>query len=218
MANKLVIFSILFIIQHGFGQSRQKPSTSFSNYPEKGQHWLDLNLGLSFFISNESALNEFALLTNEQPDYFGFLLQPKYQYFIEEKLSIGFHLGFGHENLYENSMDFDQSNQVFFTGFQTEYFFLELKNIFYLSTELDAGINYFNRNNETSNTYFKSGLSLITSFLVKEKLVVFMKLCDIFSYASSDHNFFNFDKSFSVNNTFRNFINFPQFGIRYKLF
>jgi hypothetical protein len=215
--NLLFVLSFL-IIQSGLSQQNGNSNANSSNFTNRGHHWLDLNLGLSFFISNEAALNEFAVLTNEKPDYFGFLIQPKYQYFAEDNWSVGFHLGFGHENLFENDVDLDQSNQVYFTGIQTEYFFLELKNIFYLSAELNANLQYLVRDSINSNLYFKSGLNLITSFLIKDNFLVYIKLSDFISYTTNEDNFFRLDKGFSFNNSFDNFINFPQFGIRFNLF
>lgn len=215
--NKSILLLFL-VIQLGWSQSNVSSNANFSNFTDKGHHRLDLNFGLSFFISNEAALNEFAIINDESPDYFGLLLQPKYQYFIEDNWAVGFHIGFGHEDLFENSLDLDQTNQVYFTGVQTEYFFLKLKDIFYLSTELDASLQYFVRNSKDSNLYFKSGLSLITTFLINDNFLVFLKLNDFMSFSSNENNFFRFDKGFSFNNSFDNFINFPQFGLRIKLF
>jgi len=218
MFKKPIFIFCILLFKATFAQYKAKTNITQQNFTTKGTHWLDLNLGLSFFISNEAALNEFAVITNEKPDYFGFLIQPKYQYFIKNKLSIGPHMGFGHENLFENSLDLDQSNQVYFAGIQTEYYFLKLKNIFYMSTELEASLQYFRMISVDSNVYFKSGLNFIISFLINDDFVVFVKLSDIISYTSSDENFYNLDKGFTINNTFNNFINFPQFGIRYNLF
>ncbi len=215
---RLLIVVFILISQFTLSQNLNNPNPNKTDLATKNQHWLDINLGLSFFISNQSALNEFALITNEKPDYFGFLLQPKYQYFIEDKWSIGFHLGFGHEDLYENSIDLDQAHQVYFAGVQTEFYFLEVKNIMYLSTELDASLQYLVRNSVDSDVYFKSGLSLITSFLINDHFLLFVKLSDFMSYTTDKDNFFNLDQGFSLNNSFDHFINFPQFGIRYNLF
>ncbi len=218
MLKKIITLACVLIFQHYYGQNINRSSTSISNYAEKGQQWLDLNLGLSFFSSNQTTLDELSPVLTEKPNYFGLLVQPKYQYFLLDNLSIGAHLGFGYEELYENDLNFNQINRVYFTGLQSEYFFLNLGQLFFLSAEMDAGVHFLNRDHDTSEWYFEGGLSFITSFLVKDELVLFMKLSDIISYASSEDNFFNLDQGFSVNNTFRNFINFPQFGIRYRLF
>jgi len=215
---RLFIGIFILISNLSLSQNLNNSNLNKTDFAIKHQHWLDLNLGLSFFSSNLSVLDEFTPILTEKPDYFGFYLQPKYQYFIEDKWSIGVHLGFGHENLYENSIDFDQTNQVYFAGVQTEFYVLEIKNIMYLSTEVDAGLQYVVRNSADSNVYFKSGLSLITSFLIKDHFLVFVKLSDVLSYTSDDDNFFNLDQGFSLNNSFDNFINFPQFGIRFNLF
>lgn len=215
---RIIICAFILISYLSVSQSLNNSKPNKIDFATKNQHWLDLNLGLSFFSSNLSVLDEFTPLLTEKPDYFGFLIQPKYQYFIEDKWSIGAHLGFGHENLYENSIDFDQTNQVYFAGVQTEFYVLNVKNIMYLSTEVDASLQYVVTHSSDSNVYFKSGLSLITSFLIKDQFLVFVKLSDVLSYTTDEDNFFNLDQGFSLNNSFDNFINFPQFGIRYKLF
>lgn len=85
---RLLIAVFILISPLSLSQNVNNPNPNKTEFATKNQHWLDISLGLNFFISNQSALNEFVLITNEKPDYFGYLLQPKYQYFMEDKWCI----------------------------------------------------------------------------------------------------------------------------------
>lgn len=219
MKIKCFFIGVFILISNlSLSQSLNNSNPNKTDFTAKNQHWLDLNLGLSFFSSNLSRIDNLQPILDDSRNYFGFIFQPKYQYFIKDKLSIGFHLGFGHESFENTSLNFNQDKQVYFTGIQSEYYVFDIDEIFYFSTELDADIQYLVRNNSKSKLYFKSGLHLNFSILFKDDFLIFVKFNDLVSFATSEDNFLYFDKGLSINNSFDNFINFPQFGIRYNLF
>ena len=193
---------------------------------KKGTHWLDLNLGLSLMNSNLADFEDPFLLTDENRRSFGFIFQPKFQVFIQDQLSVGFHLGLALDEFENKQIDFQQNKNNYFTGLQGEYYFLNVKNILYISSEIDFGIHYLENkftssNIEVSNTYhtyFKSGLHLNLNFMISPDWIFYAKFFDLVTYTNSENNFFGYDEGVQFNNSLDNFISFPQFGVMWKLF
>lgn len=203
-----------------------KKLTADASFAEKGTHWLNFNLGLSVMNSDLGNFEDPFLLADENRRNFGFIFQPKFQVFIKDRLSVGFHLGVALDEFENKQIDFQQNKNNYFAGLQTEYYFLNVKNIFYISTELDAGMHYLENKfkgdsfaiNDSYHTYFKSGLHLNFSFMLQENWVFYAKFFDLISYTTSENNFFGYDEGIQFNNSLDNFINFPQFGVVWKLF
>lgn len=211
-----------------YAQDPKPPKTLSSDvsFAKKGTHWLDLNLGLSVMNSNLADFEDPFLLADENRRNFGFIFQPKFQVFIKDRLSVGFHLGVALDEFENIQIDSQQNKNNYFAGLQGEYYFVNVKNIFYISSELDVGIHYlenkFSSNslaiNNSYHTYFKSGLHLNFSFMANEDWVFYAKFFDLVSYTNSENNFFGYDKGIQFNNSLDNFISFPQFGVMWKLF
>ncbi len=193
---------------------------------EKGTHWLDLNLGLSFMNSDLGDFEDPFLLTDENRRNFGFIFQPKFQVFIQDRFSVGFHLGIALDEFENKQINFQQNKNNYFTGLQLEYYFLNVKNIFYISSEIDLGLHYLENTFTSSaieisnsyHTYFKSGLHLKLNFIINSDWMFYAKFFDILTYTNSKNNFFGYDDGVQLNNSLDNFISFPQFGITRKLF
>ena len=98
-----------------------------SVFIEKGTHWLDLNLGLSFMNSDLGDFEDPFLLAEENRRNFGFIFQPKFQVFIKDRFSVGFHLGLALDEFENKQIDFQQNKNNYFTGLQGEYYFLNVK-------------------------------------------------------------------------------------------
>lgn len=211
-----------------YAQDPKPPKTlsSDASFAKKGTHWLDLNLGLSVMNSNLADFEDPFLLADENRRNFGLILQPKFQVFIKDQLSVGFHLGLALDEFENKQIDFQQNKNNYFVGLQTEYYFVNVKNIFYISSELDAGIHYLENKfsfasaeiNDSYHTYFKSGLHLNFNFMISDDWVFYAKFYDLVSYTNSENNFFGYNEGFQLNNSLENFINFPQFGVMFKLF
>ena len=227
MVLKKLIFCCLLVMLFSITAFGQTDSTNKSvSFAKQGSHWLNLNLGLSFMNSDVADFEDPFLMQGENRRNYALLAQPKFQVFLKDKLGVGFHLGLGLDEFENKNIDFKQNRANYFVGLQTEYYFLIPSDFFLVSAEVDAGFHYMNQQVnsaaneilEVSNNYFKSGLHLNLNFVVHDDWVVYAKIYDIFSYTTTDTNFYDYKKGFQLNNSLQNFINFPQFGVLWKLF
>lgn len=216
------VFSGIFSVDaQNFGSVNSGPS-----FAKQGSHWLNLNLGLSFMNPNAANFDDPFLMTGENRRNFGIIAQPKFQVFIKDRLGVGFHLGTAFEEFENEEISFKQNKNNYFVGVQGEYYFLNLNDFFLMSSELDLGYHWMQQKvntaaseiNTSSSNYLKAGLSVNLNFILHDDWVLYAMFFDVLSYTSSENNFFDYSKGLQLNNSLENFVNFPQFGVLWKLF
>jgi len=193
---------------------------------EHKNRWLDLGLGFNYANSNLTRFDNDIPFTGEDLSGIGILINPKYQVFVLDKYSIGLNIGFGFESFKNNDINYKILRYDYSVGLQTEYFFNVFKNLIFISGELISSFHYIIEDislenaelNGFDNTYFKSGLNINISTQISKKLNFYVKFSDWITYLSTDENFYEFENGLNINNGIDNFINFPQFGLRYRLF
>lgn len=193
---------------------------------EQKNRWLDLGLGFNYANSNLTRFDNDIPVTGEDLSGLGILVNPKYQVFVLDNYSIGFNIGFGFESYKNNDIDYKIFRYDYSVGLQNEYFFNVFKNLIFISGEVVLGFHYINENisienaelSGFDNTYFKSGFNINITTQISKELNFYIKLSDWITYLSTNENFYEFEKGLNGNNGLENFINFPQFGLRYRVF
>lgn len=94
--------------------------------------------------------------------------------------------------------------------------YLHIASIFSVFSEIGMNQNFFDSNQNASNSYVNAYTDLGLNLKVKPNMWLYLRLPNLIYYYSDDFNFEN-RNGFGVSNPLKNFIDFPIFGVLYQL-
>lgn len=218
----VAVFSLTFVN----AQEEVKEAKGFGF--AKGNMFLEGNLSFNSTKSTES----FAGTDIEEDKNSNFSFNPKFGYFISDKLALGAELSVGSTK--NENTDFtttpntitETKTNTFGAGVFARYYFLELGERFKTFTEV--GLGFGSGKAETNGTetgtanQFGLGVDLGMNYFVTEKMAITFGLSDVLAFNSGKTEagvggMETKTSGISGNfNVFNNFFDTPTFGLLYK--
>ncbi|WP_140938552.1 outer membrane beta-barrel protein [Sphingobacterium lumbrici] len=159
----------------------------------------------------------------------GFNFNPKFGYFVSDKIAVGLELGAGTEKVTDYSGDNDAytKNNNFGIGAFGRYYFLEVGSRFKTYAELGAGYNQIGgeENNGTDTDKFDNtkgfgvNAGVGANFFLTNNIAVSFAFGNVVAFNSSkvDVDGAKSETEFNTNiNVFDNFFNTAKFGLTFK--
>ena len=216
----VAVFSLTFVN----AQEEEKAGFGFS----KGNMFLEGNL--SFSSSKTTNSDNTGDLDETKSSSFNF--NPKFGYFISDKLALGAELSVGsgkdEETIFGTpNVVTEETNSNFGAGVFARYYFLDLGQRF--KTFAEAGLGFASATAETNGTEtgsangFGLNIDLGMNYFVTENMAISFGLSNVLSYgtataetpgpAGAETQVSGLNGNFNV---FQNFFDTPTFGLLYK--
>jgi hypothetical protein len=185
---------------------------------------LEAVIGLNFYNETISVINQEQIVPQDlQPEnYFRFQVIPKINFLaFGDKFSLGTHLGFGYESFKTPERDNKRvTSKLFKIGGQLQY---EIFEAYGFRPYIELGSNYnlyeasaiLDHTDSTVN-YLKSYVDIGVRIQATRSIDVSLLLKDFFTYHSNSTNFERAE-DFTLRPSFRDFLQFTHFSVRYTL-
>lgn len=212
---KKIILSVAAIFAFGFANAQEQAEEAKTYGFSKGNMYIEG--GLSIATDDDSS---------------SFSFNPKFGYFVTDKIAVGGDLDFGsgkQENLVDGFGDaYERKNNNFGIGAFARYNFLSLSsNRFVAFSELGLGFSSNKEkwdyadsglsDTEATNTGIKANLDLGLNYFITPRLAATFTLANILSYNNENPENGDNTNSFELNvNLFNNIFDQPKFGLLYK--
>lgn len=212
---KLNILCLLCGLYANYGVAQQSPFA-------KGQLYLGVDLGLSFYNEELAHLNGQLPPNYQMNDAIRFTLAPKIDYAIANRLMLSAQIGFDFQNY-----KYQQTGQRFATnnyrfGVGVKYYVLKITEGFYFSTAVDVAYNYFHIQQgyqpyeNTDQALWSVALNFGIDIMVSENILFSVLFTDLVDYHTAFPNF-DYRKGWQLNPVFKNFLHYPHFSVMYRL-
>lgn len=222
---KKVLLTAVAVFSLTFVNAQEKEAKAFGF--AQGNMFLEGNISFSSSTSTDS----FQGTDIEEDKNSSFNFNPKFGYFISDKLALGAELSVGSSK--NENTDFTTSPNVvsettgnsFGAGVFARYYFLDLGERFKTFTEVGLGFasqtNEFNGTETSSANGFGLGVDLGMNYFLTEKMAISFGLSNVLSYGTatsetpggSETQTSGLSGNFNV---FNNFFDTPTFGLLYK--
>jgi outer membrane protein len=222
---KKVLLTAVAVFSLTFVNAQEKEAKAFGF--AQGNMFLEGNLSFSSSTTTDS----FQGTDIEEDKNSSFNFNPKFGYFISDKLALGAELSVGSSK--NENTDFTTSPNVvsettgssFGAGVFARYYFLDLGERFKTFTEVGLAFgsetNEFNGTETSSANGFGLGVDLGMNYFVTENMAISFGLSNVLSYGTATAETPAGDETqvsgLSGNfNVFNNFFDTPTFGLLYK--
>ena len=223
---KKVLLTAVAVFSLTFVNAQEEKETKGFGFAQ-GNMFLEGNISFGSSTSTDS----FGGTDIEENKNSNFNFNPKFGYFISDKLALGAELGLGSTK--NENTDFTTTPNVvtenttnsFNAGVFARYYFLDLGQRFKTFTEV--GLGFGSATNETNGTETSSangfglGVDLGINYFVTENMAISFGLNNVLAFnsftAETPAGAETKSNSFSGDfNTFNNFFDTPTFGLLYK--
>ncbi|MFD2890831.1 outer membrane protein [Flavobacterium chuncheonense] len=203
-----IILSVGAILAFGFANAQDMGAV---------KEEMDTAKGMDFEKGNMFIEGGIKITTGDTSnDYFA--INPKFGYFVNNKLAVGADLDFSSDKSYIN----DDKTSTFGVGLFARYYFLSLAQS-RLKAYGEAGVGYshqkFDPNVGDSDTTngIKANIDLGLNYFFTENWAATFTLANILSYNNANPENGGSTNDFELNiNLFENIFATPQFGLLYK--
>jgi len=186
---------------------------------EKGSFFVGGDFGLSFY--NKDLAYQQTPANYNMDNALRFSLLPKINYGIQKNVFLTGHLGLDYSNYKRQTDGLSLVGTNYKIGGGLKYYFLQIIEPVYLSSELGLSYNYYqikqrNLPQEKQNqNYLSAYFDVNIDVDLGEGWIFSIVFKDLIAYNSKTPNP-KHEKGIKINNIFKDFIRYPHFSIFYK--